>query len=709
MPRRRLGPGDARARRVRPEPQRGREGRAPQPRPDQLPERRAVPGGRDGACPGRPGHHRWSRPWSPSSIAQQVASWIARYKIQIGYAYDPGGGHVSPGHNVTGTALDVVPGVGGSWDTLEAGLRAAVAAGKTVYYGTNGGGTPLENHGRGNHGHVEWGAHRRRRRPGRARCGARGEVSKSLKVEAGPDSLLKATVQGALERDAGKVAQRGDRQGQHAGRRRVGCGFVRGDLADFAGVGAPRQTDAQASDRRRRTAGQAQRTGTTLIAEESGGDPNAVEPVVGGVRLSASSSAPPRPRTRSMARRSTGPGEADLAMARYIRTGTATPSKALAFHLAQQLLREGRPGRVRRRQPRRRHRPAAEGHPRHRPCASNTQGRRGSPRGGAHPEGVQQGQPVGVRPRHQRSGCGITHGSLHAGEERRRQTAAPLPHPARRLGDRTRRTRHPRLQAAVPDRLRGQVQGRPRRRRPPRRLRLQGADAGRDDQAGHEGDHQAEQAGAAGEGQETQAPPRAAGPVARRRSTTPSRGCATPRPRRASSNARNHILDLIHGTGLPKGLVDKIDGLTEQSTILGDYADRAGQLTTEDAGGNVIPGVIGGRSEVDYLDRPAGRARPAAEPARRGAGETRQARRAQIKALLETAQKHFDYYQKAVVAWGARHPPCRRRSSTELKKHPKQNKKQIEASQDPARRDQAGAGEDGVHPRRAARTTSSRR
>ncbi len=90
-------------------------------------------------------------------IANQVSSWIRRFKIQIGYAYDPGGGHQSPGHNVTGTALDVVPGPGGSWNTVEAGLRAAIRSGKKVLYGTNGIGIAYPNHGRGHHAHVEWG------------------------------------------------------------------------------------------------------------------------------------------------------------------------------------------------------------------------------------------------------------------------------------------------------------------------------------------------------------------------------------------------------------------------------------------------------------------------------------------------------------------------------------------------------------------------
>ena len=82
--------------------------------------------------------------------------WSAVPRRHRRYAYDPGGGHVSPGHNVTGTALDVVPGPGGSWDDVNRAVAWATSHGMTVYYDGRFGSTALENHGEGNHAHFEW-------------------------------------------------------------------------------------------------------------------------------------------------------------------------------------------------------------------------------------------------------------------------------------------------------------------------------------------------------------------------------------------------------------------------------------------------------------------------------------------------------------------------------------------------------------------------
>lgn len=81
-----------------------------------------------------------------------------RFAVTDAYDRDHSAGHKSPGHNVTGTAADLVPSPqGGSWDLLESLGRWAVKKGLTVYYGTNGVGTPLAGHGRGNHMHIEFG------------------------------------------------------------------------------------------------------------------------------------------------------------------------------------------------------------------------------------------------------------------------------------------------------------------------------------------------------------------------------------------------------------------------------------------------------------------------------------------------------------------------------------------------------------------------
>jgi hypothetical protein len=149
------------------------------------------------------------------AIVGQVAPWIRRYHANIGYAYDPGGGHKSPGHNKTGTATDVYP-VSGDWDLLEKGLRVLVAAGKTVYYGTNGVGIPLAGHGRGNHAHIEWGT-------GGA---VHGVVAAKIarQVLRGPDSPLKRMIQRGLD---------GARSAAQARVDAAGGSF--GDTGDLAG------------------------------------------------------------------------------------------------------------------------------------------------------------------------------------------------------------------------------------------------------------------------------------------------------------------------------------------------------------------------------------------------------------------------------------------------------------------------------------------
>lgn len=91
------------------------------------------------------------------SIAQLVAAYAKRYDIDITAGYDPGGGHVSPGHNVSGTATDVVP-RDGNWDGAFAkGLETLAKLGFEVGYdGSIPGTESWPGHGRGNHAHIEW-------------------------------------------------------------------------------------------------------------------------------------------------------------------------------------------------------------------------------------------------------------------------------------------------------------------------------------------------------------------------------------------------------------------------------------------------------------------------------------------------------------------------------------------------------------------------
>ncbi len=101
--------------------------------------------------------------WDPgsetlaSSIAQLVGEYAKRYDADITAGFDPGGGHVSPGHNVTGTATDVVP-RDGNWDGAFAkGLEELASLGFEVGYdGSIPGTQSWPDHGRGNHAHIEW-------------------------------------------------------------------------------------------------------------------------------------------------------------------------------------------------------------------------------------------------------------------------------------------------------------------------------------------------------------------------------------------------------------------------------------------------------------------------------------------------------------------------------------------------------------------------
>ena len=101
--------------------------------------------------------------WDPGSetiagsIAQLVGAFARRYDLEITSGYDPGGGHVSPGHNSTGTATDVVPRSGNWGGAFAGGLALLAKLGFEVGYDGSVAGTEAwPNHGRGNHAHIEW-------------------------------------------------------------------------------------------------------------------------------------------------------------------------------------------------------------------------------------------------------------------------------------------------------------------------------------------------------------------------------------------------------------------------------------------------------------------------------------------------------------------------------------------------------------------------
>src|ERR1700742_787992 len=138
-------------------------------------------------------------PWAPgeeiaAAILPIVTQLHNRFGAQVSDAYDRdrSAGHKSPGHNVTGTAVDFVPGSGG-WDGIDQLVAWAVKQGYTSYYDGSFGSINLPPHGRGHHAHVEFGG-------GGGAAAAIAQLApklKKLKVT-GPDSPLKSIVGGGL-------------------------------------------------------------------------------------------------------------------------------------------------------------------------------------------------------------------------------------------------------------------------------------------------------------------------------------------------------------------------------------------------------------------------------------------------------------------------------------------------------------------------------
>jgi hypothetical protein len=85
-----------------------------------------------------------------------VPTWLnlqKRFNLFLTDAFGPG--HASPEHTRYGTAIDVVPGPGGSWGDVNRAVAYSVNAGYTpVYYDGSGGSIDLPPHGPGHHAHM---------------------------------------------------------------------------------------------------------------------------------------------------------------------------------------------------------------------------------------------------------------------------------------------------------------------------------------------------------------------------------------------------------------------------------------------------------------------------------------------------------------------------------------------------------------------------
>ena len=83
-----------------------------------------------------------------AQVLDEALKLIRRFRLFVTDAFATSG-HRGAGHLQTGTAMDVVPGPGGSWDLVDAAVSAARAAGLTVLY------DGVAGHGRGHHAHIE--------------------------------------------------------------------------------------------------------------------------------------------------------------------------------------------------------------------------------------------------------------------------------------------------------------------------------------------------------------------------------------------------------------------------------------------------------------------------------------------------------------------------------------------------------------------------
>lgn len=103
---------------------------------------RSPAGYRTVPIPGQPGEFIAQR------VLDEALSIIRRFSLRVTDAFATSG-HQGAGHLRFGTAIDVVPGAGGSWDDVDAAVAWARARGMTALY------DGVEGHGRGHHAHLE--------------------------------------------------------------------------------------------------------------------------------------------------------------------------------------------------------------------------------------------------------------------------------------------------------------------------------------------------------------------------------------------------------------------------------------------------------------------------------------------------------------------------------------------------------------------------
>lgn len=193
-------------------------------------ERHFDTGGRIIPAAGFPGES-----WN-SSIAGPASRFISKYHLFLTDAY--GSGHESPEHTQYGTAIDVVPGPGGSWNSVAQAAYAAVRMGWTPvgYDGTHGteawpGHGPPSMAGSNAHAHITvLGASEQGQMPGGIGRMTAGPAQ-SIRVKA-PRTRLKGTP-GAFAQRGAVIYAAGMEKGVN---KKLGGGAI--TAANLAGFGA---------------------------------------------------------------------------------------------------------------------------------------------------------------------------------------------------------------------------------------------------------------------------------------------------------------------------------------------------------------------------------------------------------------------------------------------------------------------------------------
>lgn len=155
-------------------------------------------GGNIVPVPGFPGERMNSRILGPA------LAFMRKWNLFLTDSY--GSGHQSPEHTQYGTALDVVPGPGGSWGKVGQAVGEAVKLGYTpVYYDGSNGSINLPPHGPGHHAHITL-LTVAELLAGQSPGGV-AATNVARQILTGPDGAMKSGGQGALDK-VRKAAQK---------------------------------------------------------------------------------------------------------------------------------------------------------------------------------------------------------------------------------------------------------------------------------------------------------------------------------------------------------------------------------------------------------------------------------------------------------------------------------------------------------------------